>query len=663
MDNNQTVRANLKTLFSPLKIGTKEAKNRIVSTAHAVAWDNGTGIINERHVRYHERKAAGGAGIIMTFGSASVYEESAASYGSVSLWNEENEPLLKELAERVHAHGSLIMSQATHMGRRAGSSISGRPIQAPSAIPEGVHRETPHVLRTEEIAPIVESFADAAARLERCGWDGIEITSFAGHLIEQFWSPALNHRTDRYGGDFAGRMRFSIEVIQAVREAVSSDFIIGFRMTGDPKTDVLGLDHEDMLEIARTLDHLGCIDMFGISGGTGATYSAQAAVVPGDTFARGTFNHVSGKMKEHLSVPVLAAGRNLDPSQAEKALTNEDCDLVGMTRAIIADPDMPQLAQKGEFSRIRPCIACTEGCIGRLYMGMPVLCTVNPAMADDSLDHIPPAQHQRKIAIVGGGPAGMEAARVSAIRGHEVHLLESTDKLGGKVYFAAMASERPHYGRHIKWLEQELNRLNVNVHLNKKGTSDNVLQLNPDAVVLATGSNPRNFEANDLNPRYVTDVELLDSQVSINADSKVIVYDREGKFRGGSIAHFAAEAGASQVEIATPLWSISEDLDEMQKPELYRLLSEKNVTMSPNKHLVKTRDGIPVLKDKWTDRKRIIEKDEMIILIGYEEGDNRLFNQLTSAAPDREIELIGDAVSPRRLHDAISEGTRVGILL
>nr|WP_246407048.1 FAD-dependent oxidoreductase [Geomicrobium halophilum] len=653
----------MKTLFSPLKIGRKEAKNRIVSTAHAVGWDNGTGIINERHVKYHERKAAGGAGIIMTFGSASVYEESAASYGSVSLWNEKNEPLLKDLADRVHAHGALILSQATHMGRRADSSISGRPIQAPSAIPEEVHREIPHVLRTEEIPPIVESFAEAAARLERCGWDGIEITSFAGHLIEQFWSPALNHRTDKYGGDFAGRMRFSIEVIQAVREAVSSDFIIGCRMTGDPKTDTLGLDHEDMLEIARTLDELGCIDMFGISGGTGATYSAQAAVVPGDTFARGTFNHVSGKMKEHLSVPVLVAGRNLDPSQAEKALTNEDCDLVGMTRAIIADPDMPHLAQKGEFSRIRPCIACTEGCIGRLYMGMPVLCTVNPAMADDSLDHLTPAHHPRKIVIVGGGPAGMEVARVSAIRGHEVHLLESTDKLGGKVYFAAMASERPHYGRHIKWLEQELERLGANVHLNKKGTAHNVLDLNPDAVVLATGSNSTFLEAADLNTRYVMDVELLDGKVSINANSKVLIYDREGKFRGGSVANFAAEAGASQVEIATPSWSVSEDLDEMQKPELFRLLSEKKVTLSPNKNLVKTKEGNHVLEDKWTDTKRSIEKDEMIILIGYEEGDNSLFNQLKSSVSDLDVQLIGDAVSPRRLNDAISEGVRVGSLL
>src|ERR687896_1432010 len=207
----------LRLLFSPIRVGSRDVKNRIVSTAHATGMAAG-GILNERYVRYHERKAAGGAGLVMTFGSASVYRESAASYGSVSLWDPENEPFLRDLADRVHAHGALLVSQATHMGRRGRSLESGRPLQAPSAVPEPVHREIPHILRTEEIPPIVEAFAEAAARLERCGWDGVEITSFGGHLIEQFWSPLINDRTDQYGGDLTGRMRFSVEVIEAVSE-------------------------------------------------------------------------------------------------------------------------------------------------------------------------------------------------------------------------------------------------------------------------------------------------------------------------------------------------------------------------------------------------------------------------------------------------------------
>ncbi|MFD1414962.1 oxidoreductase [Oceanobacillus jeddahense] len=661
-EKNVGSKTSFKNLYSPLKIGSREVKNRIVSTAHAVGFDDG--VLNEKHVRYHERKAKGGAGLIMTFGSASVYKESSASYGSVSLWNPENEPYLKDLAERVHAQGALIMSQATHMGRRGTSVVDGRPVHAPSAVPEGVHREIPHVMRTEEIPPIVRAFADSAVRLERCGWDGIEITSFGGHLIEQFWSPKINNRTDRYGGDFEGRMRFTVEVVKAVREAVSSNFIIGFRMAGDLHTKDLGLDETDMLEIAKKLDSLDCIDLFNISGGTGATYRAQAAVVPGDTFKRGVFNHLAKRMKEQLSVPIIAAGRNLDPHQAEDALVAEDCDLVGMTRAIIADPDMPNLAQKGELSKIRPCIACNEGCIGRVYSGMSMICTVNPAIADDSLDDFEPAKKKRQVVVVGGGPSGMEAARVTAIRGHNVVVLERTGSLGGKVSTASIAKERPHYGRHIEWLKKELERLNVEVHTNTKGTIDSILEFHPDAVVLAIGSTPiLPQEVSEGDARFVTDIDLLNRKINVGSDSKVLIYDREGKYRGGSIANFAAKEGALKVELATPIWSVCEDLDEMQKAEMYRLLAKNNIKLSPNQYLSSQEGNRFFLQDIWSGDERTLEEKEIIVLVGYELGDNKLYEELSSNAPKMEVQLIGDAVSPRRLSDAVSEGVRVGNVL
>jgi 2,4-dienoyl-CoA reductase-like NADH-dependent reductase (Old Yellow Enzyme family) len=647
-------------LFSTIKVGDREVKNRIVSTAHATGFDQG-GVLSERHLRYHERKAAGGAGLVMTFGSASVYKESSAAYGSVSLWNPENEPFLRDLAERVHAHEALIMSQATHMGRRGDSALSGRPLQAPSAVPEGVHREIPHVLRTDEIKPIVAAFAEAAARLERCGWDGIEVTSFGGHLIEQFWSPTINKRMDRYGGNLTGRMRFSVEVIEAVADSVSDQFILGFRLTGDPLTDVIGLDRDDMLEIATRLDALGRINLFNVSGGTGATYASQAATVPGDTFARGCYNPLARRMKEHLSVPVLAAGRILDPRQAEEALAAGDCDLVAMTRAIIADPDMPRWSQKREFSRIRPCIALNEGCIGRLYSGMPIVCAVNPAIADDSLDGFAPARSKRRVVIVGGGPAGMEAARVAAERGHEATLLERAQRLGGQVASAAAAPERPHYGLHVAWLERELARLAVEVRLETEATADDVLAVNPGAVVLATGSSPAiPPEAAGVAVPYATDVDLLDGRVAVELGVRVLVYDREGKIRGGSIANFAAEAGASQVELATPLFTVCEDLDETQKPAMYRRLAKNGVVLSPNQLLIGTQNGRLLLRNVWSGRERIVDEADLLVFVGYQAAESGLFEQLAESTPDLEVHLVGDAVAPRRLSDAVLEGVRAG---
>lgn len=657
-DRGEGARMNLRLLFSPISIGAREVKNRIVSSAHNENMAD-HGLLNERVIRYYERKAAGGAGLIMTFGSGSVYKKNSAPH-IAALWNPENEPFLKQLAERVHAHGALIMSQATHRGRRAHSEDTGYPLQAPSAVPEPVHKEIPQALSTDEIKRIVEAFADTAACLERCGWDGVEITSYGGHLIEQFWSPTVNQRTDEYGGGLESRMRFSREVIETVAAAVSREFIVGFRMTGDPLTDVIGLDQDDMLEIATRINDLGRIDLFNISGGTGATLASQAGTVPPDAYARGCYNHLARRMKEHLSVPVLVAGRVLDPQQAEEALASGDCDLVAMTRAIIADPDLPRKAFAGEVSRIRPCIAINEGCIGRGYQGLSIQCAVNPGVAYDSLSDFAPADRRRRVVVVGGGSAGMEAARVATERGHDVSLFESTGRLGGQVLAAKAAPDRPHFGRHVAWLERELERLGVDVRLGVEGTVDRILAAEPEAVVLATGARTIIApEAEGVRARCVTDVDLLEGKLTLKQRARALVFDVEG-LRGGYAANFLAEAGASRIELVSPLLTVCEGLDSTNQPPMYRRLAKNNVVCTPNQTLAGEREVALIMRDVWSDQERVVEDVDLIVFAGIRVAMDTLTDSLYRAEPSLEIHRIGDCVAPRLLRDAVTEGVRAG---
>ena len=365
----------LRRLFSPLELRGRTLRNRIVSTPHATGWGTG-GLIAASEVDYQARKAAGGCALVMTFGSASVDPTTAASYGSVALWDPRNDDALRAIASGVHRHGALVMSQMTHMGRRADSIHSGIPIRSSGDVPEGVHREVPVPLEAHEIPAIVERFAEAARRLDRLGWDGCEVTSFGGHLIEQFFDPNLNTRTDAYGGSLENRTRFGREVLEAVRGAVSDSFIVGFRMTLD-QCLTGGMTPDELRDVARSLVATGAIDLLSVSGGTGATPLSSGYFVPGDAIPEGAYNEAAAAMRAATGVPVLVAGRNLEAATAEAALAG-GVDLVGMTRAIIADPDLPRHMAQG--TRRRPCISVNDGCIGRLYTGAPMWCSVNPAV-------------------------------------------------------------------------------------------------------------------------------------------------------------------------------------------------------------------------------------------------------------------------------------------
>jgi 2,4-dienoyl-CoA reductase-like NADH-dependent reductase (Old Yellow Enzyme family) len=643
-------------IFQPLQLRGVVVSNRIVSTAHNPNWAS-DGLITDKLVRYYTRKAQGETGMVTCFGSADVYESAANMAASISLWNPANESALRQLADAIHRHGSVAISQATHLGHRGDSSLFGKPLESSSDVPQPIRQQIPHVLRQPEIRDIVGAFASAAQRLEKCGWDGIEITSYGGHLIEQFWSPIFNRRHDMYGGSLPNRMRFSVEILEAVAESVSENFVISFRMTGDPLTDDIGLSLDDFVDIASRLDAIGRIDIFHISGGTGATLESQSGLVPPDTFAEGCYLPAARRIRESVRVPVLATGRVLDPALAEAALADGDCDLVGMTRAIIADPDFVSRARTGTEHRIRPCIGINDGCIGRNFHGLPMSCSVNPSIAEPELEETS-VRSPRRVVVVGGGPAGLEAARATAKAGHRVILLEKDATLGGQLGLAALT--RPRFGRYIQWVTFELQTCEVDIKCGYTATADMVRQLSPDAVVLATGA----FDS--LPPgadRYlcksVTDVDILRGLAEVPQGGHVAVYDVQGEGRGASIAIVASQRGAASVELITPLRIVCQHLDDIQWPGVRRRLSEYGVTVRTDCVLTSTEERVPAIRDIWSGGETVMRDLDLAIFVGYRHAQDQLEEAVSELMPHLSIYQIGDSVAPRNLQAAIAEGTRI----
>ena len=629
-------------------------RNRIVSTPHATGWSH-DGLIAQSEIDYHVRKAAGGVGLVMTFGSASVDPTTQASYGSIALWDERNEPALRALADGVHRHGALCISQMTHMGRRGNSLTSGVPLRAPSDLPEGSHLEVPVPLEVDELPAIVQRFAAAARRLEQCGWDGAEVTSFGGHLIEQFFDPQVNTRTDAYGGSLENRTRFGREVLEAVRAAVSDDFIVGFRTVVD-QCLTGGLGPDDMIEIARSLTSSGAVDLLSVSGGTGATRLATAYFVPGDELPEGVYNERAARFRHAVGVPVLVAGRNFEPEVAEAALS-AGVDLVAMTRAIIADPDLPLKVAAGE--RKRPCISLNEGCIGRLYTGLPMWCSVNPAIREPELARLTPAADPGRIVVVGGGVAGLEAARGAALRGHHVVVFERRPDLGGRARLAAERRGRERWRLYVDWLRDEAVDAGVEIRLGTSADVTAVLAEQPDAAILATGSRLRDVAPPSRTPLLDVDA-LLEHGLPAGAISRVLVVDDEGGFLAPTAAEALVAAGCT-VEIATTHLSVGMLIDPTQQPFVLRRLALDGVVQSPNLAWVPTESSDVVeLRNLYTEQVEQRADVDLVVVAGRRQSETSLKDALRTEAPELPVTLVGDALAPRTLLDAVAEGARAG---
>jgi len=640
-----------KHLFTPLEVGSFRVENRFANSPHgSFLLEPGTHLPGEAAIAYWLTKARGGVGLLITEAMGTHRTAWTNSFRSADAVEQ-----FKKAADAVHQYQTKIVCQLFHTGAQDIPRVIGRVTWAPSPIPSPKGWATPHEMTTDEIREMVESFAYAALVIREAGWDGVELHGAHGYLIQQFMSPFFNRRNDEYGGSMENRLRFPLEIIDAVRASVGKDFTLGMRISGDEFLEG-GYTLDDMLVMAPILTQPGRIDYLSMSAGnyripafgSDTMYSPLNSVI-----------YLAAAVKEVVSVPVFGRGRIIDPFQAEEIIANNQADMVTMCRALIADPEFPNKVREGRLEEIRPCISCNEGCFGRVTNGFPLSCSMNPSVGRENRPgwgELEPAALKKKVIIVGGGPAGLEAARVAALRGHRVSLYEKNPELGGQTQIAARAPGREAFLDLTRYYSHQMKMLGVDVHLQHAVTADFVKQESPDAVVLAIGSVPLVPDIPGVNQDNVVEArEVLTGEAEVG--HKVVVFAGEQHAQALSTADFIASQG-KEVEILCEEYHAGSQIEMGTRAAIYERLYEAGVTLTPCTALKEVSGNTVLATNVHTGREYRIDGVDTVVLACGGMEDPNLLHALRGQV--KELHVVGDAAGVRRLPDATMDGARVG---
>lgn len=630
---------NTSPVFTPISIGNVKIKNRLVVAPMVTVYCDNDGMATDRFIAYHEARAKGGFGMIIVEDYA--VDPLGRGFWTPGLWKDEQIKSHMKLTDTVHKAGAKIIAQIYHAGRQTTPAVIGeQPVSAsPLACP--VLGVIPRELTVEEIKKLVTQFGDTALRAKKAGFDGIEVHGAHGYLIAQFMSKYSNKRCDEYGGSLEKRLRFPLEIVADIRKKCGDDFLISFRISADDKVPG-GRTIEETKAIAIKLEKQG-VDLLHVSVGT---YESTWAVIPPMNINPGWIVDYAEEVKRVVNIPVMTVGRINDPVLAESILLSGKADLIAMGRASLADPELPNKFKNNQYEDIRHCIACQQGCVDILFGNEPIRCLVNPTLGFEYLEELKKTDNPKKITIVGGGPAGMEAARAATLAGHKVTLYEKAEYLGGQFATAAIPVSKGDISSFVSWQKTQIEKLGVEIKLNTEYTVDVCKKEKPDLVIVATGATPAKPSISGIDGENVVTAEdvLLGKT---NTKQKVVIAG--GGMIGCETAVYLTSLGR-EVTIVEMLPTIANDEEFTRRYLLMKAIKEQNIEVITEAKITEIKsDSVQIEKNKETIN---IDADTVVIALGME-SNNTLAKELEGIV---DLKVIGDAKETRDALEATREG-------